>query len=469
MADVSQRNRVAAGVPQGGEFACEQRGENGDLVVEPEPSSWEPRPIQVPSWGVDDAEARIAKANRRLERAGIEERFVATWGEPYQEKKDGSGEIFEYRDLTLNHPRLSYSGWDFVGSLDDLGDGDFILRTPPGTELDGYRPDAQRCDHCGRRQHRSQTYLVRHEDGTIKQVGSTCIQDFLGVEPKGLWAIGFDPMEDAEDDWEGGYSGGGETLKDTRMVIATALVLSEGGTRYQTSYDGEGTGAQVKNVLWGQGGREEEKRWRAEIAAQARAMVDSGEVNEVITAVKAMQGDSDYATNLRTLIGKVDTDNGAIRIRHAGLVASSVTQLGRWRSAQAKEVFPRLTEGFLAPEGTKMKDLSSSDGKPGVKVMIDKVTGYESYYGYPPKWIQKIIMRDETGHTLTVDTTAQLPDLKEGEVWRLSGGSVKRHGNYRGTDQTEIKLPKFEAIEPLDAPAEPRQTVPGPTPPPVAQ
>ena len=55
------------------------------------------------------------------------------------------------------------------------------MRSVPGVELDGWRPEVSECDHCGTTRRRSATYLVEHEDGSRKQVGSSCMADFLGA------------------------------------------------------------------------------------------------------------------------------------------------------------------------------------------------------------------------------------------------------------------------------------------------
>jgi hypothetical protein len=54
-----------------------------------------------------------------------------------------------------------------------------------------YRTTDQ-CEHCSVTRQRKTTYIVEHEDGRIKQVGSTCLQDFLGYDPVRLvWAANF--------------------------------------------------------------------------------------------------------------------------------------------------------------------------------------------------------------------------------------------------------------------------------------
>src|SRR5690242_5010675 len=114
MSTVADRSRVPAGVRTGGQFATERHGESDVDLAGPaevdEPAL--PRYTLLASL-IPTAEARIEKANRRLERAGIEDRFGYEVGEHYVvQGEDGHNRFV--RDLTLSHPSISYDGWEFV-------------------------------------------------------------------------------------------------------------------------------------------------------------------------------------------------------------------------------------------------------------------------------------------------------------------------------------------------------------------
>ena len=45
--------------------------------------------------------------------------------------------------------------------------------------------DGRTCDYCNTLRNRNETHIVQNEEGTIHQVGSTCVRDFLGgVSPE---------------------------------------------------------------------------------------------------------------------------------------------------------------------------------------------------------------------------------------------------------------------------------------------
>ena len=403
--------------------------------------------FDIPAWGVAEADARIAKANRRLERAGIDARFEATYSEPFLCKERGEGgreQSVEYVTLTLNHPQISYDGWEFAAALDDVGDGQMVVRSAPGVELDGWRPEAQRCDHCGVTRQRSSTYLVRHEDGRTMQVGSSCMSDFLGVKPAGLWSIGYNPFDGMVDDdgqWSGGGGSSRDMLEDTRMVVAAALVVTNMGKEYKPASFDEPTSEQVRNALWGHGGKDEERKWRAEVQRAAEKLVDSGEVDEVLAAVAQMRGGTDYADNMKVLTG-----GEVVRYRHAGLVASSVAVWNKDRERKVADARPKAA-GWIAEPGAKINTLSlTADGSKGVDVTVEKVFERESYFGYTPKTETLLIMRTADGHTVKWNASGAF-DVEIGTRLRLTGGSVKGNDTYQGTDQTVVTRVKFDVLD----------------------
>lgn len=104
---------------------------------------------------------------------------------------------------------VKLAGWSFLATLDhELGEDNTVVRMVPGAEGQlptDYRHRGNVCDHCKRATPRKATYVVKHEDGRLCQVGSTCIRDFLGhdagralasVELAGLLEEVFSSAED---------------------------------------------------------------------------------------------------------------------------------------------------------------------------------------------------------------------------------------------------------------------------------
>jgi hypothetical protein len=61
------------------------------------------------------------------------------------------------------------------------------LSTDPDIEV--VAPDRMRCDHCEQNRRRNLTFMLVHEDGREMQVGSTCLNEYLGTDALGAWFV----------------------------------------------------------------------------------------------------------------------------------------------------------------------------------------------------------------------------------------------------------------------------------------
>ncbi len=436
-----------AGVREGGQFATEAKAEAGVTLTAPAVAEEQVveayTPVyKLPEAAVEDAKHRIEKANRRLERAGIQERFEMTWGEPYVRKVGPQGSQVDrwYRDLELSAPAISYGGWEFVAALDQAGpnESDLVARTRPGAELNGWRPESIRCDHCGKSRARSVTYVVRHEDGTIKQVGSSCMQNFLGIRPSGLWTLDMDPLDKAEEEWtDASYSSGLGDAATAEDVIRTAIAATEGGKHYVSASAAQyGAGASTADTvkkalgLWSVGPQERDEI--AGVAAGAQQVSDA-DVQEVLAFAREIEGEGDYATNLRMLAAQEWTGT-----RHVGILASAVSAWARekGRRVERERKLADYVPGHMAPEGEKVK---------GHTVTVTKVSYLDDPYSYYGGVNTLVIMRDEAGHEVKWFASGR-KELDAGQLLALTGGTVKKHDVYADRDQTVITRVKYDIL-----------------------
>src|SRR5699024_5461385 len=214
------------------------------LIAQREADDLRRRTVTIPTDRVELAERAIETANRRLEREGIEERFTVDRTDtvkrrdpsPYELERGFAkpGEIIETRttELVLNRPTIGRDGWQFDAALDRVPGTDSFTMRSAGREFGGWRPEPGRCDHCGQFRDRNKTYLVSNpETGETMQVGSSCVQSFLGVKPEGLWSLQYDlpsNMEDT-DDMDRPLPSGADPVMDNRELIARALAVTDGG------------------------------------------------------------------------------------------------------------------------------------------------------------------------------------------------------------------------------------------------
>jgi hypothetical protein len=84
-----------------------------------------------------------------------------------------------------------FDGWTLAATLEHTPEGNIIRKVPScPVDLMRYRDCAPECEHCNLERRRRDTYVVAHDNGTVKQVGHNCIHDFLGHKsPQNLAAM----------------------------------------------------------------------------------------------------------------------------------------------------------------------------------------------------------------------------------------------------------------------------------------
>ncbi|UQN30525.1 hypothetical protein [Brachybacterium kimchii] len=417
------------------------------------------RTVSMDSRFAERAEAIIEKANRRLEREGIDHRFtfertdtVKRRSPTASETREGEmpGTMIEERTTTfvLNRPEISHEGWTFGAVLDrEPGTDTFMLRSA-GRDFGGWRPEPGRCDHCGQFRERNQTFLVSNpETGEMLQVGSTCVQAFLGVKPKGLWALGVDLTDEIDDDMRSEPAP--VRVMDNRELIARSMVASDNGKRFV----GRGTAVEWGTVStvdsldgmfeYRRGDSPESRLEKDELRAQAQSLMADGTVDDVIAAAREVGADTDYGRNLTTLL-----DNGFVSEKGMGTVASAVAVYGRKQREAAREQAQEdrvqsAAAGFIGEEKDRLRD---------IPVTITNIyEGTQQQYAWPhgDEPFQLITMRTEDGHEVVWRTT-NLVDLEIGTSTVLTG-TVKSHEQYRGVDQTKVIRAKLEVPVERDA------------------
>lgn len=449
-----------------GEFGTVHRDDADVIVNDPQPrirseEKGEKGPsgpaLRIPTWAVEQAEHKVELANRRLKREGIAERFeLEREDEPIQHRAPSPDEIdrhgyspgqiyaFQHSTITLNRPSLSHDGWQFAAALDRVpGSDEFMMRTAPGHDFGGWRPEPGRCDHCGKYRDRNTTYLVTSPDtGQTLQVGASCMEAFLGIKPKGLWTLGLG-VDDLHDDDQSAPVATTQ-VTDNRELIAKALIATDMGKRYVSKsraaeWGTSSTADRIEYLFSPVIYRRltpEERAEREQAHEQLPRVLESGTVDDVIAAAATVGTDSDYGRNLATAL-----DAGFATEKMQGVVSSAVAVYGRQQREAAKKKAQQdraasAAPGFAAPIKTRMRE---------VPVEITNV--YESTrprYAYPygDEPFQIITMRDRDGHEI-VWKTGSIQSVEPGDQIAMTG-TVKAHTQYQGVDQTEISRAKLK-------------------------
>lgn len=127
--------------------------------------------------------AKLARLSAKLVKIGgspITFTVVREMDEPQQ---DDPTKLVRYYELAVNGVAPQHNGWEFLATIVHTDEGNIIRSVPGYIAPVDIRDKASLCEHCNTNRVRRDTYIVRHTDGTVKQVGSTCLQDFLNTIP----------------------------------------------------------------------------------------------------------------------------------------------------------------------------------------------------------------------------------------------------------------------------------------------
>lgn len=183
--------------------------------------------IRLNDW--DGFVEKVNKLNRKCKKLGVEP-ISYTYDEvPILNKEDN----LVYK-VYVNCPEIpKISGWGFAAHIESIKTDDGYINFisgPRAEELKHLRMKKLSCEHCNINRFRKHYYVVSNGEET-KIVGSTCLKDFLGHDPK--HAIDVFKIHKEFEDMGSDPSFGGEMVRffSLREIVATtfAVIREMGG------------------------------------------------------------------------------------------------------------------------------------------------------------------------------------------------------------------------------------------------
>ena len=285
-----------------------------------------------------------------------------------------------------------------------------------------FRHNDYHCDHCHQNRNRNHVVIIQHDNGELKQVGSTCLDDFCGIDGEIIvrWneAMGEIAYADAvlngeiEDfDREGFFGTVGTPCYSVEEILQYAAATIRVYGFVKSGYE-DSTSAIVKEFFG--------------TAHVKRPELTESDKQDAEWAIKWLRSEvtqeeidnSNYLYNLQQIVNA-----GYASFRHFGILVSLIPTFKR---AMEKKIQDSIVERekragtFLGEVGQKL----SAD------VTITKVTSYDSMYG--TGYIYS--MMDKSGNTL-VWFASRGQGYSEGNTVKITG-TVKEHKEYHGVNQT---------------------------------
>lgn len=394
-------------------------------------------------------DSRIAELGAKLKRLskvavklGLPE-FQIHVGDPVFKKirradsLTSSNEVVMFREVTFTGQQPILGNWRFHAKLEHTEAGNIIQRARFGGEQDPlpdeYRTCPPRCEHCNTNRDRNNTYLFKHvEDGSIKQVGSSCFKDFDGHgDPAALLSfldgvVDFQDWADKivhEDDELGLGGASGERYYELGAVLATAVAVirREGG--YVSSGAVALEPATKDTVAY---------YLMPGNADALKSLVnanDTEKAEQILEWMKSLPDDcTEYEHSLKT-IAKL----GAVSRKHLGYAVSAAPA---WERHQRDLGKGEVVSVHLGTKGDKWTDR---------QVVFNRSPSFDTQWGTT----YNVIMTDvETGGQLVWKTGSPLPFLTDHE-YRVNC-TIKGHSEYQDVKQTEVTrvtCPSLKLVE----------------------
>lgn len=302
------------------------------------------------------------------------------------------------------------------------------------------------CDHCKTKRSRSETFVLMRGDETI-QVGSTCVNDFLGDGVLDHFMYSLDAsskllsFSDVDDDYFfPSERGNGKSLVETKLLLSVAALITDkhGYTSSRKAvYPEDATFRKVIDSIirpygdvleiFRQYGSGENKYVNA--AEQLLDWANSKEIgnNSFVADMKAVASSSYIALSERLAIAVLSAIPSSFK-----------------REKEMEEKIERLKSG---------NDLSNSffgteKERGSIKLKVSGVEFVMNNFGRT----QKISFRDDDGRSFIWESTSSSKELSVGDNVILTA-TIKKHYTKLSTGKNTTILTRCADITPCDADA----------------
>lgn len=319
-------------------------------------------------------------------------------------------------EIVVTGETVIIDGWRFVAHIEHTEEGNIIRRMADDDLVidNQWRTASADCAHCGYKRARKFTYLLQHEDsGEITQVGSTCVQDFLGGHDPTLavWsATARRELGSFLAEGEEGYGSSDYTDPMEYLCWVNKSIRQSGWMPRSRAEYGRATADMAMFEMYD---RYQGKDFpTAEDSEKARKVWEWATTELVNTPVDQR---NEYIHNLTVVMNK-----GWMTHRDAGLVASAPSAYDREMSRRVQSASAQ--SDWVGEPKQRLKNISAT---------LTRTCSTEGYYD--PRVLNQF--QDESGNVLVWWTNKVAANT--GDKVSLTG-TVKEHKTYQGIKQTTL-------------------------------
>lgn len=382
----------------------------------------------IHSSNIEALNVKIEKLNKKANKLNVPSIEIKEI--EIQKKVDPkTKEVNLYHLIEINGEAPKLNGWKFVARIETIKDNlhNLIFVSPNEIVPSMYRETGSTCDHCSTNRYRKYTYILKNENNDYKQVGSSCLKDFLGHTNPHSYANYLEWIEDliifAEDSEE--YDRGSYGVNDVKFdltyyVSYVAEYIKQTGYFLSRSkaqeFERSSTADSVWNEIHNRKLKKEHKIVQ-EISEESEQLAK--DAIEWAISLKDKENLSDYQHNLQ-----LSCEVNVVDWRSCGIVASLITAYQYEKDMIEKK--ERIKKE------RKNSEYFGEVGERGefILTVINK-RGFSTQFG----WTTLHIFKDQDDNIATWFSSNK--EFEEGETVTIKA-TVKEHREYEGTKQTVL-------------------------------
>lgn len=345
--------------------------------------------------------------------------------------------------VKMEYPVIKLGDWEVVGKIEHTEGGNIafgISRDPTDAQALGamaMRPIC--CEHCKVTRRRNEAYmLLDRATGERKEVGTSCLEDFTGIDPGAVLfmakIVEFVRVVEGENErWARDPRPNMVYLED--YLAAVEMFVREG--RFVSSTVARDRGLSPTY-------------WDAVTLLQSRDIVDDCDAQgftyeryaathevrherarEVIAWARSIPEDTSdlFLRNLRVL---AQADSVKIDAKHLAF-AAAMPNAYRRATEQEAERQSAMVSRHVGKEKDKVREML---------LTFQKAVSFDSQWGVT----HRLIMKDALGNVFTWKTASrpqEFADARRGDQF-LASFTIKGHSDYQEIAQTEITRMKID-------------------------
>ncbi len=385
---------------------------------------------KIPATNMPHLEDEIVRLNRRATKLKLKPIVLTILRTIFETRKHPTVKDLtyqlEFKECTVEGEYPKLNGWHILAVIEPQSNGENVIREIPGCDCPTkYQTANLTCDHCNKKRRRSAIFILEHENGETKQVGRSCMKDFLGGEsPESIMsAAEFTLSGDSlcKEAQEEGWGWGGRPCVSLNCFVATASIVIRRFGWVSRTTGGETGKTPTANLAWDICTVTNDDKFTKFIRENSLfAEPRDLELAEAAVAwgSELKSTDNNYLFNLGVCCRQSFVD-----FKNAGYVASVI---GAYQRANVvKTPTEKSNSVHLGKIDERMNFYQ-------LKVIL--ANGYMG--GMYPKTFIKFV--DSAGNTLIWHASGTPDWAAVGDVIDVVGTVVK-HDDYKGVKQTTLK------------------------------